>query len=572
MVWSGILAILAPAMAAAASSGFAITNLAPASNLLPPGTNSVTVSFNTSQATTCGWSLEFGTPFASMTPFEAQPATSHQGLVTGLSTDTRVVNIVYIQCAADPSYTAYLQYRDVPARNGNFPRIGSIWSGGYVYESVPAQAEKIQLFLGPGIDATDAATIRNAEPGVIMMPSFNATATTDPSEVLPDDYYLHDVNGNKIQNWPTPGSLPVEPDQAGSRHLPRQRWLSVSGQQRPLAYDGIFWDNVYLSISWYTTDVFGNPVADRRQRRRHRGRPGHPGRGLAARASSWNSRRSASLRPTPICPDISARFRPTRLNWLVFNGDSLVFDAVNVREGLMPFSSLWQTYNDWFSAGRQPAITMVQSSPQNQIAYGYGFNPQQTMLPSTLAFAQAWYPNVRFGLALALMNDGFFTFDLGDTGGAVNWWYDEYDFPLGVPIAPYTQLTSGSGPNLISNGGFEQGLTGWYLFVEQDGQAAATAAIDSTVAAVGNNSVLVSVTSPDSSNWNVNLSQGSLPFRCGHYLSTAVLGARQRAGRDYGKHPGRRAELYELWALYAGEPDHDLATLYALVPGAHDGQ
>ncbi len=72
----------------------------------------------------------------------------------------------------------------------------------------------------------------------------------------------------------------------------------------------------------------------------------------------------------------------------VFNGDSLVFDAVNVQDGVLPFSSLWQTYNEWFSAGRQPGIAMVQSSPQNQIAYGYGFNPQQTMLPSTLAFAQ----------------------------------------------------------------------------------------------------------------------------------------------------------------------------------------
>jgi hypothetical protein len=244
-----------------------------------------------------------------------------------------------------------------------------------------------------------------------------------------------------------------------------------------------------------------------------------------------------------------------------FNGDSLVFDAVNVQEGVLPFSALWQTYNDWFSAGRQPAIAMVQSSPPNQIAYGYGFNPQQTMLPSTLAFAQTRYPNVRFGLALALMNDGFFTFDLGDTGGAVNWWYDEYDFPLGVPIAPYAQLGSVSRPNLISNGSFEQGLNGWYLFVEQDGQAAATATIDTNVAAVGNNSLLVGVTSPDSQNWNVNLSQGNLPFTAGTSYQLQFWAHRQ--------HPRRRAGLPKLWALHAGESRHYLATLYAVVPGAH---
>ncbi len=513
-VWSGILAVLAPAVAAAASSGFAITNLAPASNLLPPGTNSVMVSFDTSQATTCGWSLEFGTPFASTTPFEAQPATSHQGLVTGLSTDTRALNVVFIQCAADTSYTGYLQYRDVAARNGNFPRIGSIWSGGFVYESAPAQAEKIQLFLGPGIQGPDASVIRSGEPGVIVMPSFNATATTDPSEVVPDDYYLKDVNGNKISNWPTPGVYLLnltKPEVATYLANMAYQYLVSGGA---LAFDGIFWDNVYLSISWYTTDVYGNPVQIDAN-----------GDGIADDPATLDAAWEAGvelefetfrqLAPYAYMSGHLGQVPPDPVELGSFNGDSLVFDAVNVQEGLMPFSSLWQTYNEWFSGGRQPAITMVQSSPQNQIAYGYGFNPQQTMLPSTLAFAQAWYPNVRFGLALALMNDGFFTFDLGDTGGAVNWWYDEYDFPLGVPIAPNTQLTSGSGPNLISNGGFEQGLAGWYLFVEQDGQAAATAAIDSTVAAVGNNSVLVGVTSPDSSNWNVNLSQGSLPFVAG---------------------------------------------------------
>ncbi|MGC9946495.1 MAG: carbohydrate binding domain-containing protein [Bryobacteraceae bacterium] len=509
----GLPLLLAPAMAAASSASFSITNLAPASNLLPPGTDSVTVSFDTSQSTTCGWSLLFGTPLGSMTPFESQPATSHQGLVTGLSTDTRVLNVVYIQCAADPGYTGYLQYRDVPARNGNFPRIGSIWSGGYVYDTVPAQAEKIQLFLGPFIDPPGATTIRNAEPTVIVMPSFNATATTDPSEVVPDDYYLLDVNGNRIQNWPTPGVYLLnltKPEVA--TYLANMAYQYLVNNA--LAYDGIFWDNVFLSISWYTTDVYGNPVQIDAN---GDGIPDDP----ATLDAAWRAgvelefQTFRQLAPSAYMSGHLGQIPPDPTELASFNGDSLVFDAVNVQEGVLPFSALWQTYNDWFSAGRQPAIAMVQSSPPNQIAYGYGFNPQQTMLPSTLAFAQTWYPNVRFGLALALMNDGFFTFDLGDTGGAVNWWYDEYDFPLGVPIAPYAQLGSVSGPNLISNGSFEQGLNGWYLFVEQDGQAAATATIDTNVAAVGNNSLLVGVTSPDSQNWNVNLSQGNLPFTAG---------------------------------------------------------
>jgi len=137
------------------------------------------------------------------------------------------------------------------------------------------------------------------------------------------------------------------------------------------------------------------------------------------------------------------------------------------------------------------------------------------MLPSTLAFAQAWYPNMRFGLALALMNDGFSTFDLGDTGGDVNWWYDEYNFPLGVPTGPYTQLNPAIGPNLISDGGFGQGLAGWTFWVDTDGDASATVATDSTVAAVGGQSALIGVASAATADWHISLSQWSLSFTAG---------------------------------------------------------
>jgi uncharacterized protein (TIGR03437 family) len=509
-IWFSLPLLLAPALTAASSTGFSIANLAPASNLLPPGTDSVTVTFTTSQATTCGWSLAFGTPLASMTPFEQQPATSHQGLVSGLSTDTRALNMVYIQCAADTSYTAYLQYRDAPARNGNFPRIGSIWSGDYVWATAPAQAEKIQLFLGSFIDTGGTAVIRNAEPSVIVMPSFNATSQTDPSQVFPDDYYLKDVNGSKIQNWPSPDNYLLnltKPEVAAYLANEAYQYLVASN----LAYDGIFWDNVYLSISWYTTDVFGNPVQIDAN---DDGIPDDPATLDAAWRAGVESlfQSFRQLAPNAYMSGHLGQIPPDPGELAVFNGDSLVFDAVNVQEGVLPFSSLWDTYNSWFSAGRQPAIAMVQSSPPNQISYGYGFNPQQTMLPSTLAFAQSWYPNVRFGLALALMNDGFFTFDLGDTGGAVNWWYDEFDFPLGVPTAPYVQLNKAGGPNIIANGGFEQGLTGWSLWVDSDGQGSATDATDSTVAAEGSKSVLIGVTSAAAADWHISLSQGSLPF------------------------------------------------------------
>ena len=504
----------APALAAAASTAFSITNIAPRSNLLAPGTDRVTVSFNTSEVTTCGWSLTYGTPFDSMTPFEQQPASTHQGQVTGLSTDTRVINTVFLRCAANSDYSQFVQYRDVAARDGNFPRVGSIWFGGYVYETAPAQAEKIQLFEGAYIDAAGTATIRGVQPNVIMLPSFNATSETSPDEVFPsDDYFLKDIHGNKIQNWPTPGSYLLnltKPEVATYLAQLGYQYLVDNG----LVYDGIFWDNVFLSISWYTTDVFGNPVQIDAN---GDGIPDDP----STLDAQWRAgvellfRTFRQIAPHAYMSGHLGQVPPDPGELAVFNGDSLVFDAVNVREGTMPFSALWQTYNQWFSAGRQPGVAMVQSSPPNQISYGYSFSPLDVMLPSTALFAQTWYPNVRFGLTLALMNDGFFTFDLGDAGGNVAWWYDEYDFRLGVPTGPNKQLSAGGGPNLVSNGGFEQSADGWYLYVAADGHAAATGAIDSSISAEGSNAFRIDITAPDSAEWNINLSQGNLPLSAG---------------------------------------------------------
>lgn len=43
------------------------------------------------------------------------------------------------------------------------------------------------------------------------------------------------------------------------------------------------------------------------------------------------------------------------------------------------------------------------------------------------------YQKMRFGLASALLDNGYYSFDLGDQNHGQTWWYDEYDFYLGDP-------------------------------------------------------------------------------------------------------------------------------------------
>ena len=81
-----------------------------------------------------------------------------------------------------------------------------------------------------------------------------------------------------------------------------------------------------------------------------------------------------------------------------------------MREGILPFGSLWNLYQNWESAAVSPPVTSGSGHRLlNQIAYGYGYFPLDVLLPGTVQFAQTFYPNMRFGLALALMDNGFFT-------------------------------------------------------------------------------------------------------------------------------------------------------------------
>ena len=262
--------------------------------------------------------------------------------------------------------------------------------------------------------------------------------------------------------------------------------------QSGLIYDGIFFDNFHTSISYLKTDYAGNPVqidAD------GDGKPDDP----ATLDAAWSAgvyRLIASFRklvPYGLVTGHLDNRPPQSAALAAFNGESLNGDAPKIREGFESFGTLWETLGDWFNQGQAPGITMVQSSPPLQVAYGYGYMATSAAPVGVQAFAQTFYPNMRFGLAVALMTDGFSTYDFGDTSSPVNWWYDEYDFSLGYPLGPAALLApqDESSANLLSNADFEKALAGWSLLVNTD--ATASAASDTTIAAEGNSSAHVNV-------------------------------------------------------------------------------
>jgi hypothetical protein len=119
-----------------------------------------------------------------------------------------------------------------------------------------------------------------------------------------------------------------------------------------------------------------------------------------------------------------------------FNGISFGFYVPNVIEGRSGFGDFLSLYDAWMTRTRAPHLTMIESAPPNQIGYGYGYEPMKTMPPRTLEFARTFYPYMRLGLALTLLNDGYFAHEIGDTWHGNDWWYDELNFNLGAPFGP----------------------------------------------------------------------------------------------------------------------------------------
>lgn len=400
------------------------------------------------------------------------------------------------------------------ASTGSFPRIGDLWWGASLYSASPSEASQVQVFLGPQFSATQASAVRAADPNAAMLVDMNLMETTGGLPSVPSNYYLLDTNGNRICNWP--GNPPnyilnmTNPDVARYVGQYAAQMLAQSGS----AYNGVFFDNLIASIASKTTDCYGNPI-----------RISSQGNGVADSPAALNAAWAAglytalstfkSLAPGAYAVAHANQLPPDARSVALLNGDAFVFDVPYVREGKLAFGNLWDAYHDWFQSGQAPVLSAIQSSPPNQIAYGYGYTPVKAALPQTVAFARTFYPNMRFGLALSMMDNGYFIHDFGDNSSPVSWWYDEYNFHMGMPVAPYQLLGQGAGANQIVNGSFEDGTSPWLFTVSNDGVAAASFQIDGSTSHDGAASAHVEVTAADSAVYGIMLEQDALSLSKG---------------------------------------------------------
>ncbi len=168
-------------------------------------------------------------------------------------------------------------------------------------------------------------------------------------------------------------------------------------------------------------------------------------------------------------------------------------------------------YFEWMANARQPNLTMIltyedDGSPgSNDGAYD---NPaaHPGFVPN--------YRKMRFGLCTALLNDGFFSYEINTNGlGSLGLlWFDEYDNAgrgrgyLGQALEQARRALNEVGtPNLVSAGGFDipADLNDWLL--DQGDGYRGTVALDTVAKTAGAGSVRVDITEAGGIGW-------SLPF------------------------------------------------------------
>ncbi len=173
-------------------------------------------------------------------------------------------------------------------------------------------------------------------------------------------------------------------------------------------------------------------------------------------------------------------------------------------------------YLEWMKQARQPNLTTIETyeddggPPPDDISYD---NPcvKPGFVPN--------YQKMRFGLATALLEDGFYSYEINTNGhgSLCLLWFDEYDNAgkergyLGQPLGPASHVALPDlGTNLLAGGDFETrtDLNKWELWA--DTGYAATLSRDTTESSTGSSSARITVTQAGGIDWQLSFFQQPL--------------------------------------------------------------
>jgi hypothetical protein len=177
-----------------------------------------------------------------------------------------------------------------------------------------------------------------------------------------------------------------------------------------------------------------------------------------------------------------------------------------------PYEPDQGNYFEWMAQAQQPNLTTIETY---EIDGYHENNPceEPDFTPN--------YRKMRFGLGSALLNDGFFSYEIGTNGhgSLCLLWFDEYDNAgagrgyLGQPLGPAYRLDDlPLGPDLLAGGDFETqtDIDQWDFWADVDDGYEASHAQDTSTSARGDASLRIDITQTGGTDWQISLSQAPI--------------------------------------------------------------
>lgn len=358
---------------------------------------------------------------------------------------------------------------------------------------------RILLTLGatyawPGLDPL-ATEWWNSKPGD---PGYNCLLRDSHGVILLVKYWGHPIFNMTV---PYCRQLIIERNIAGFQS-------QQSGDGAPL-YDGLFWDLLHGTISWLSDDIDSNLD----------GRPDNPDTTDAAYRAGVEDFLVQVRSAFPSAIFVGNEATQDYDRWI--NGRLFEWQLSALLDGNESFT--WDDtindYNDWTRTGHSPRMTFIATRPEAIYEEKHPFQSPPELPVAMQMEAVSSYQRMRYGLTTALMGDGLFWYDTRIEISGV-WWYDEFGAPVGEPastLPPRGYLGWPTGeprllvnrletPDQVMNGGFEDGLAGWWPWVNEEAGAAATIDVEPTSGISGTAAVHVSVANP-AEPWDVQLQQ-----------------------------------------------------------------
>jgi hypothetical protein len=312
--------------------------------------------------------------------------------------------------------------RDLSQISPPFPRIANCYGSGLGWRTWEQGAEywsKLDLFIGGCYDLhydwesdrwqqvmprleQNIARLREVNPNALVLPYVDVIEGPD-NPGIPKAWWALNDKGERWSGWPGMFRINTTLPEVLQYNLDQVR-ENVFGREM---FDGVFYD------CW-------SP-------------------------DPWLVPKTAALRDGKAVVMLNAWNLP-REGFATLNG-VLAEDEINrVIEGKVDFEDFLGRYLRWCTESRKPVVTTIVCRPQtiNDDPWRWAkMTHEQRVAEQEKARAND-EQSMRFGLATALMGDGYFGYDSGTMGRGNWWWYKEYDAPLGHPKGPARRNADGT--------------------------------------------------------------------------------------------------------------------------------